>query len=392
MPTPKGTVTTDRLFTNKLKPAGRLSFPLIETIYEKVAIVRQCVDFLSKLAGEAIWFVAGPDPSACKEIEDWLKAINVNYEDLNDLVQKIVFDLVLYDISFIEIVRTRGHEIVELWVRAPHHFEIEVDDHGRILSYIQKIEGKEIKFKRNEIIHMVYHTRSNKIWGFPILNTIEVEVASLVLASRNLMDYLGGTTPDGILLVPYLNDEEYEKLKQQLEEAQEIPIMRGVTSDDVSWIELASKFDYKSYPEVKLQLESIVFQNFGINPGDFGYATETTSKTNLPFSVKITTERTIKPLLSIIARKLTNQLIVPSFGEEYSLKFLVSSPGEDEIILRSISDAIRYGAITINESRRILSRIYGINLPEVEDGDRNIMILGNKIEKLPIEEVKDGAE
>jgi len=82
----------------------------------------------------------------------------------NRLLRQMVYNLVIYGNSFIEIVYN-GETPTELHILEATEMEIVIDEHGEVLAYIQKHQEKSVTFTPDECVHVSIDNITTSPWG-----------------------------------------------------------------------------------------------------------------------------------------------------------------------------------------------------------------------------------
>lgn len=109
------------------------------------------------------WIVVGED-NEVKKIEEW---ITENENDFIMFLRNLVISSIIFGEAYIEIYATPIFKILDTYT-----MEVIRDEHGRINGYVQKIHGREIPFKPEEIVHVLLHPLGTRAYGSPIISSL----------------------------------------------------------------------------------------------------------------------------------------------------------------------------------------------------------------------------
>lgn len=359
---------------------------LLKTIYEKVTVVRNCIELIANVIRGTRWYIIGKDPGKVRALEEFFFNLNENNETMSEFLYRLTRNLLLYDVCFIEKVKNIGGNLAELWIRDPIDFQIEVDEHGVIHKYYQR----EVEFNKDEIIYMVLHPQESGVWGKPILVTLIKEIiAALNSSDLSKVIFSSKSFPFGILVLPNLESQQALTLleeKFKTTDKYSLHILAGSQAEDAEWIPFkSSESEIEKLTELTEWIEEKIYKAFGITQLDFGYS-EGVGREVAEISLRISHNRTIQPILNLIQSKLNKEVVIPFAGEGYELKFLATPAYDPSFTGRLLTDWLRMGIISINEARGLISEMTGYRLSEVRGGDQHKIILGNLVEDVNKEE------
>lgn len=204
--------------------------------YAKNPIVHRCVTLIAEaVAGIEPTVTEGgrEDTTHAKACAERLKRPNPEM-DRAMLVQRLAAFDALHGNSFVEMVRVGGTP-VEFHAPRPEFFQIIPGADGWPAVYRYEANGArrdyaaDIQFGRSEILHIRRFNPSDDIWGlgglWPASRDLEIYERAQDIA-KALFD--NGATPSGALVYkpvtapgaapPVLSDEQYAKLKRQMED------------------------------------------------------------------------------------------------------------------------------------------------------------------------------
>ena len=110
--------------------------------------------------------------------------------DFNSVVIEVVRDCLIFGDSFIEKVRNTAGDFIELRVRDPRTFQIQVDSHGDIDHYLQVVkveEGdEEIELKPEEVVHYQLFSRPDSPYGLALIDPSKDTILRKTLADEGI--------------------------------------------------------------------------------------------------------------------------------------------------------------------------------------------------------------
>lgn len=361
---------------------GRASDELLRRLYLRTSRIRECVDGIAREVANRFITIDIP-----KEYKSELKSkvlqsflfkffnnINRKQETIRIIIEKIVRDLLVHSRSFIEKVRTIKGELVELYVRDPVYISIKKDEHGIIEYFIQYIQDKQVIFKTDDLIFFIFNACSFDDYGLPIIEGILDEVASLILGTRTIANYIfDDTIPPGILILGELGEEAYNRLKAMFtnpEEKNKLKVIRNIDPDQVSWLRLDRSISSETKLDYLLErLDHIILKAFQVPVYD-----ELKSRGGAELSDKLSQSKLIQPLVNLIEDKFSYEIFYKEFQLPIKLALLNIQFTAQEFLdkARGITLLLNSGILTINEARKLIGQV---SIPE---GYIRIGKLGNE--------------
>jgi HK97 family phage portal protein len=268
--------------------------------------------------------------------------------------------------AYLEAV-SAGEEVRELYVLRPDRVSIVADSRGWPIAYDYKVEGRTTRIARDPstgfmpVLHAcLFHPLDDHYGLSPIqaaANAVDVHNAGAAW-TKALLD--NAARPSGALIykgpdgAPSLTDEQFQRLKRELEDAYQGASNAGrpmVLEGGLDWRSMSytpADMDFATTRDTAAREIALAFgippMLLGI-PGDNTYANY--REANLVFW-----RQTVLPLVSRTAKALTRWL-APRFGETLRLGY--DSDAVDALALERESVWDRLSAanfLTLNERRQ----------------------------------------
>lgn len=387
-------------------------------LYETTPDVRACVDSIARRVSTWDWDVAVKlDPrdtgyEAAKAEADkataWLSAPNKDGETWQEVLVKMVTDLLTDDSGVWELVSDRGGKgvLTEINVLRGAYVYPVMGVHGRIAAYIQDPVGvgtydpvaveKELAKRKNaggkpidvnaegvfqgqiasgtttvaftteEIVQ--FRLFPNTSWpslGMPLMESLVNEVATLLLAADHLVSaYDADEIPPGLLVIGGLAGTALKQARQDLEfmkgKDNKIRLIGAETAGivDAKWIEMRRQLKDLQFADIIKEVRRTVFRVFGIMPIEMG-VTEDMPRAVGAEMVDLGKSHLLEPILELIAAKVNARVLQRLLPAKYQggvLKFEFDrkaklSPVELKAEEEANEIAHRRGALTTNEWR-----------------------------------------
>ena len=375
-------------------------------LYRTSPDVRACVDSINRRVSTWDWYckpnIEPSDPrymellEVSRKIEEWLTIPNEDNETWQELTQKFVLDMLLYDSGVIEKVKDGEGNIKELVAYLGCEFFPVVDVHGSLLEYIQitedwtvpafKVEGEVVineRFPKDDILYLKLFPNTRSSVGFPLLESVINEVMTVLLGSQHAVQALDADeVPPGILVIGGIAGAAADRAKAELKALRgkdhKIRLLHSAQPDgvDAKWVELRHTPKDLELIDVIKQMQRAIWRVFGVMPvelGEMGTMPRATANAQLDVSAS----HLIVPILELIQAKYNNSVIpevTRLFGEEYVglINFHFDrearlTPSEQYDMARKHEVLVKSGVMTINEARN------EIGLMPVEGGDINVV-------------------
>lgn len=261
--------------------AGRLSYALLREIYEKSSYVRPCVDALVRSVSSLPWVVRpfrDGDPRHADRVREFLQDPNANDESLRKILSQVLTDVMVIDEGIIEKVKSLDGTLLEIFARDGATFIPIKDRHGILQGYVQKMAPYDlVEFAKDEVMYFELYPTTWTPYGLPIIETIVNEIASLMFSVQWIADsFTEDKIPPGILVLDRIANDAYERAKAEFQSGEDkqftVKLFRNVGS--AKWIELKKSNTEMQLAELNLQIERIVYRNFGLQPFELGVTSE----------------------------------------------------------------------------------------------------------------------
>lgn len=361
---------------------ARLNNAVLRKMYERNVIVRAAVDTIINEVCAANWDIKvlttdetlseekqKDQERRIKEIKNFFRHPNENRESFRIFLEKVMWDLLIYDAGCIEKVKTKSGKLKEMYSIAGDTVRVKIDKYGKILGYYQVIEGSKedpIFFPNEQLIYIVMNPRSHTPYGFPILNTLENMVTAFLYGeSYNIKYFENNATPRGILEMGDINEAQLDRFREywkqeNLQQPHRIMVVSNPNSREgkqgVKWIPLAMSSKDMELMQYMSWLMKMILMAFGVTPSEVGFADELRGAPGLGQALQSQAfkNKTIYPMMDRIASFLTEEIIVSefnspdlefSFEEEKSLQEEMQAAQRDMILINA-------GIKTVEEVRK----------------------------------------
>jgi len=376
-------ITTQFQGLSPYRKYSRISDAVLRTLYLRNSRLRECIDGIAGEISSRIPVLVPIQKGLPKDFytalesfsEQFFSKVNRKKDTIHSLISKVVRDLLVHDRFFIEKVRNKKGELVELYVRDPMYMIIDKDSSGVIERFRQVIDGKEVVFSPNDIIYGVLHPCSYDDYGISIIEGIVDEVASLLLATRTIANHIfDDSIPPGILVLGEIGDVAFQRLREEFNNPQlrnRIRVLRNIDPNKVHWLRLDRSFSSESKVDFLLsRLDTIILKAFHIPTEK-----EISSRGGADLAYRISQSKLIEPIVKMLETLFTREIFQDEFKLPVRLKLLRRSDIVSQEFYdkgRSLALLVNTGILTMNEAREILGQ------KPVIGGDVRVGKLGNE--------------
>jgi len=368
---------------------GLIPFSLIKQTYQECSAVRACVETLRQIISTQEWEVIGRGESVDQEhvdiVTDLLENPNANNESFQQMISKILLDILLYDAGVIEKVRNEEGQVIELFSRDGSTFTPEGDQHGMVEKYTQRVSGKRtVIFDPKDIVYVMLSPQNDSYFGMPIMESIVNESAALLDSSAFISDtFSKDEIPPGIVAFEHADQDEVDRLKEQFKmDAGKYHHMIKLVANvgKMDWLQFKRPARDMQLTELSTRLDKIIYRNFYLSPTTMG-VTEGVPRATAEVQEEITYRKMIRPVSKLISYFINTQIIWSDFFRDVKFRFIIEQPRHSLEFAKSASVFVQSGIKTINEVRDS-----ELGMEPIPGGDDPFLIIGNQM--IPIAQKK----
>lgn len=318
-----------------------------------------------------------------KEVTDFLKKPNGNYQSFEHILRQVITDILEVDSGVIVKVFNREQKMVQifgrdgsLFLKNPdiygymgdkddfvmpmpdafltggsgvnaqqrNHYELAFKDQSAYFQYGWTAGSMPVPFGRREIIYIMQNPRGDSIYGRSPVEILESVVKNLIYGvDYNLDFFTNNSMPDGVISLLGANKPQITNFKDNLHKKFKFTDILGtvrkkfftypVTSAEVKFTPF--QLNPKDMDVISQQtwFTKIMWMCFGVTADEMGF-TETSNKTSGEEQTKAHARKALKPLLNLLSYHLTAQLVTEFFeeGEDVALEFAFDDYDIDEEI------------------------------------------------------------
>tara|TARA_Y100000593_G_scaffold95131_1_gene200500 strand:- start:39106 stop:41340 length:2235 start_codon:yes stop_codon:yes gene_type:complete len=380
-------------------------------LYVTTPDVRACIDSIVRRVATWDWMVVPDlDPrdvnySSANELASFvsseLSKPNSSGNTFQEVLTKLVTDILVYDSGVLEIVRENGVFKELACFLGSEYFPIQ-DEHGVVVGYEQEPESpmgsnsKPVSFAKEDVVQFKLFSNTRSPIGMPLLETIINECITVLLAHEHAMLSLDADEiPPGLLILGGIAGAAADRARADLSNMKgkdhKIRVLMSAQPDAIQakWLELRKTPKDLQLLEVVQQLRKTIWRVFGVMPIEMGETANTPRATSIS-QLDVASSHLITPILELIQAKI-NAFVLPLVVGDEELSKIISfkwdrteklKPDAKLAESRMYGEYLKRGVITVNEVRKKLGFL------PVEGGDTPIV--ETNIGPIPLTEVAEG--
>ncbi len=327
---------------------------------KSVLTVKQWSKFKQKYTAQDDNEISKDTLQRIEKIYALLEDPNENNESFTSIRKKLAVDLKIHDAAAFEKIRNGTDEIVEIYTVPAAYVRMNFDSHGKLLEPAFKQYDKNsprdivAEWNKDELTYMMLNPISTSMYGISPLDVIAQVVATLV----NAMNYNGSyfesaALPEGFFTLPGMTEVQARRLMQKWEQDIKSKHHKVVFMPD------GAKWNQFRFNNVEMQwlqgqkwYSEIVYAVLGVTKNELGF-TEDINKSNGENQSFVFKNKSILPMLSIMAEKINQELIGKQGFQYTDVMFIFKNVDlADKETMDKIHDrAVKSGRMTINETR-----------------------------------------
>jgi HK97 family phage portal protein len=340
-----------------------------------------------------------------KEVKEFLNNPNVNKENFNIILRRLLKDILELDSAVLVKVFNQKGELCEIYARDGGTVTMNPDIYGTFQQcdeivptwqlaskdkeeyeeYMKKkpayfqygwITGaRPMPFGTREIIYMMRNPRTDSIYGRSSVEILMDTIQLLIYGQDANLDYFtDNNIPKGVFRMIGATSDDVKAFKEQWQTATKLK--NEVGDWRKRWwhmpiLNVDGNFERIQFSNDELQLISqqewftkMVWANFGVTPSELGYTKDSNKATEIVQS-KVFRRKAIRPILQLLEHHLNTELIWQEFYEDVKFSFDTDDLAENLDKAELYEKYLKNGIKSINEVREEMG------LPPVEDGDKH---------------------
>lgn len=393
-------------------PNRVLNTEQLRQIYLRTPDVRSAIDQITRRVATWNWGVEPAlDPSSdgyqdaldlAEESRRFLAAPNYDGETWQEVLTKIVTDLLQYDAGVLELVgdsretlqelvdegkidaalaervTSNERELSEIVALRGGDIRPVVDEHGRLLGYNQDVHDAGAvlvtsadsgsaapKFKRDQLVYFRLFPNTSSPEGTPLIETLLNEVIAILRSSEHAMLALDADEiPPGLLVLMGISGQAAKQAKQDLASLRgRDHKLRVMTTADpkatgAKWVELRRNLKDVDFVPVVKEIRRTIWRLFGVMPVEMGES-EALPRAVGEVQLEVGSSHLINPILELIEAKVNARIMPAVVGDPErvgEVRFFFDreaklSPAEQKDSADRLTNLVDGGIMTRNEAR-----------------------------------------
>ncbi|RLE91336.1 MAG: hypothetical protein DRN04_13085 [Thermoprotei archaeon] len=327
------------------------SFEDYEEFYKTDPVVRSSINILAEMIVGGGYHLVSEDEKAEEKVSTFLDKVH-----FETLILEAVKDMFVYGNAFIEKV-WENNELVKLKLLPPKTMRVLRDKYGKVIGYVQVVNGETVNFEPHEIMHLKYDPIGNSAYGLSLIHPVVellrikkqvIEDIALILhryaapkiiwkapnpsAAKELADTLSVLAPDEDIIVT--DNIEAEPIK----------------------IDPQARFEY--FIEY---LDRQIFE--GLGAPQLWYIRNAT-QASAEIMNDIVSNR-VQAIQKYLKREIEEEIIKPLAGDKVRFEWGIPRSEVEILNISDIANLVHVGAITPFQAQELLIKM-GIPLPKEE--------------------------
>ncbi len=367
---------------------------VINTIVNEIAAVEW--DIVPKDGSEV-------SDSEIKRIKDFFNDPNNTKENFDEMIRKVVVDMLTIDSGVFVKVFNLKREFSQLYVRDGGTFTKNPDIYGtfenraefvfidewntmdkeELETYFQdrpayfqygwSTGARPMPFGTREIVYMMLNPQPDSIYGRSPMEALLTTVQMLVYGIEHNLEYFtDNNIPKGIIEAVGMNSQDIKDFKQQWKDQQRIKDENGNWRNrwyNMPMLGTKANFHRLQFSNAELELigqqkwfSKLVWACFGVTPSELGF-TEDSNKSTEIIQSRVFRRKAIRPILKSLEFHINAEIVWQEFNEDAAFQFDTYDLEEDIHRHTLFEMQLRNGIRTVNEVRE------DMGLETVEGGD-----------------------
>lgn len=255
--------------------------------------------------------------------------------------------------AFWAIIRDKKKQPVELWPLYPNYMKIVPDEKEFIRGYIYTVNGEQVPFEPEDVIHIKYSDPNDLRWG---MSTVRASARAIdtdsMAADYNRKFFYNSAQPDAVLYTDAMIDNTtWLRIKDQFQD------MYGGTQNAHKTAILENGLKYQAMNPNQRDMEflksrefnrDMILAMFGVPKSVLGM-NESVNRASAETAEYVFMKGTIKPkMLRLIAG--IQEKLAPMFDERLIVGFVDPVPEDKSFKLQQRKDLTNL-VLTVNEAR-----------------------------------------
>ena len=348
------------------------------SLYKTSPDVRSCVDSITRRIATWDWYVKPTIDARDKEeykrlsveaerVANFFRVPNSNQYTWQEVMTRMVTDLLIYDAGVLELVDNAEGDLTELVSWLGSEWFPNVDKRGMLLGYDQDPENSAeppVEVGPDKIAFFKLFPNNRSVMGLPLIESCLTECITVLLSSEHAMLALDADEiPPGLLVLGGVAGQAAERARADLQ------AMRGkdhrvrvITSPEPSgieakWVELRHTPKDLEMLQVVRRMRHAIWRVFGVMPVELGEMAGV-PRAAAEVQMDVSSSHLISPILEMIQSRINAAILPKLLSEEDRGKILFAfERGQQLTPQQRLWEAerseilLRRGVVTINEIR-----------------------------------------
>lgn len=347
--------------------------------YGEIGWLFACVNAISNNVADSEWKAYKGDAETPKSPALQLISNPNPFMSQYELLWKTDAYLEVRGKVFWYIAKDKMNRPREIWVISPLDMWIVPDQENFIKGFVYRAGAQQVPLDPDEVIFFNMPDLINPYNGIgpaqAAANSLETDRYS---SQWNRNFFYNNAEPQGIMTFPEVNDDDFDALKEKwndkyggIDNAKKLAIVRG-TGITYTPIQISQKD--MDFSKLRDKSRDEILGAFGVPKSILGI-TENVNRANAETAEYTFAKHIIRPRLRLIQEKINNELVT-LFKDGIKLKFTDPVP-ENKDFIKTVVDTQVNKTLTVNEGRRIIAKLLGEKLEDIDGG--NVLYQANSL-------------
>lgn len=250
----------------------------------------------------------------------------------------------------------------ELWLMSSLYVSIIPDKDNYIKGYIYNATGEDIPLDVDEVIYINIPDPFDQYNGVGPAQAAGFAIETDRYANKwNRNFFFNNATPDMVISTEPMDDDTFERFKAEWNEsfggvdnARKAAVLEQVK--DIKMLNSTARD--MDFVNLKNSTRDEILAIFGVPKVLLGM-TENVNRATAETAKLVFSENIVRPRLKRLEDKINNEL-VPMFNENIEIKLMDKETLNPEFMINTINQGVQSGYITVDEAKRQVSNILGI--------------------------------
>ncbi|MCS7126547.1 MAG: phage portal protein [Aigarchaeota archaeon] len=178
------------------------------------------------------WIIVGEDEEK-EKVERWIAE---REDEFIMFLRNLVMSSLIFGEAYVEVFADPVFKVLDTYT-----VEAVRDEYGKVDGYIQRINGREVVFSSEEIVHLVMHPLGTRAYGSPIISSLRRVLEGQMYAELLIRDaFMRKGVLSKVFIMKSGTDADFERIVKAAEQSR--PGSSFILKGDISIQDLGHPF------------------------------------------------------------------------------------------------------------------------------------------------------